>query len=177
MKKLQLFISYNHKDDDSRQELDKWLVNLREKGLIDEWHDGNLIPGDHLMSKISEKMDEADIILLLLSQDYLASKSCRDEMNYALGVTQKKRVISIVLKDCTWQETGCKDLLALPKDGKPLAGWVSREEAWHSVYEGIKKVVDELQHSFEVKDEYLKELQQVEFVTQNKTGTILSSWS
>jgi type I restriction enzyme M protein len=38
-------------------------VNLRDKGLIDEWYDGNLIPGDHLMNKISQKMDGADIIL------------------------------------------------------------------------------------------------------------------
>ena len=57
MKKLQLFISYSHKDDTYRLELDKWLVNLKEKNLIESWYDGNLLPGDPLMSKISQKID------------------------------------------------------------------------------------------------------------------------
>lgn len=174
MKKLQLFISYSHKDDTYRLELDKWLVNLKEKGLIESWHDGNLLPGDPLVSKIYQKIDEADIILLLLSQDYLYSKACKEEMEYALRFSQKKKIVPIILKDCTWKETGCRDLLALPKDGIPVAKWATSEEAWLNIYDGIKKVAEELQFNFEIINEFLEEIQQIEFVTQSKKGTTLS---
>ena len=97
MKKLKVFVSYSHKDDCSRQELDKWLIALKDKGLVDSWFDGNMIPGDRLMRKITQKMDEADVIALLLSQDYLASDSCKEEMNYALNSFEKK-VIPIILR-------------------------------------------------------------------------------
>ncbi len=173
MKKLQLFVSYCHKDNDARQELDKWLFMLKDKGLINAWFDGNIIAGDHLSKKIPQKINEADIVLLLMSQDYLASKSCKEEMNHALNVSQEKKVVSIILKDCAWLDTGCKDLLALPKSGTPIAQWVNKEQAWHEIYEGIKEVVESLQHSFDVKDEFLEELQQIEFVTQDKKGTSL----
>lgn len=172
MNKIQVFISYSHKDDDSRKELEKWLVALKDNGMIDSWSDVNIIPGDKLMSKISKKMDEADIIVLLLSQDYLASKSCKDEMDYALTAPQKK-VIPIILKDCTWLETGCKELLALPKDGKAINKWENMEEAWQSVYQGMKIAINELRNSFGIRDDFLKELQKIEFATQNnKVATL-----
>jgi len=172
MNKIQVFISYSHKDDDSRKELEKWLVALKDNGMIDSWSDVNIIPGDRLMNKISKKMDEADIIVLLLSQDYLASKSCKDEMDYALNTPQKK-VIPIILKDCTWLETGCKELLALPKDGKAINKWENMEEAWQSIYQGMKIAINELRNSFGIRDDFLKELQKIEFATQNNKAATL----
>jgi hypothetical protein len=166
MNKVQVFISYSHKDNSARQEFEKWLVALKDNGMIASWSDINLIPGDKLMSKISKKMDEADIIVLLLSQDYLASKSCKDEMNYALNAPQKK-VVPIILKDCTWLETGCKELLALPKDGLAINKWENMEDAWQSVYKGMKNVVIGLHNSFDIRDDFLKELQKIEFATQS----------
>ena len=168
MTHYQLFISYCHKDIEYRQELEKWLMNLSDIGLIDEWHDGNLHGGDQLMEKISKKIEEADIILLLLSQDYLASKACKQEMDYALSKSEIKRVIPIVLKECTWLDTGCKKLLALPNDGKPIDQWEFREKAWNSVYEGIKIVINEMIYTFEIKEEFFHEIQKIEFVTQRK---------
>jgi hypothetical protein len=170
MKSVSLFVSYCHKDDDLRQELEKWLTNLRDNGIIKDWYDGNLVAGDRLTKKISRKMDEAEIFLLLLSQNYLSSEACKSEMQYALSVSNKKRVISIILKECTWKDTGCKDLLVLPNDGHPITSsfWESRDAAYLSVYDGIKKVVIDLEHNFDIKDEFLNEVQEIEFVTQNK---------
>lgn len=172
MKKIQVFISYSHKDDDSRKEFEKWLVALKDNGMITSWADVNLIPGDKLMSKIFKQMDKADVIVLLLSQDYLASKSCRDEMEYALHAPQKK-VIPIILKDCTWLETECRELLALPKDGLAINKWRNIEEAWQSVYQGMKIAVNEVRNSFDIRDDFIKELQKIEFATQNNNVATL----
>jgi hypothetical protein len=170
-----LFISYSHKDKVLRQELEKWLTNLRDDGVINEWCDGHLNPGDHLITKIAQKMDEAQIILLLVSQNYLSSNACKEEMQYALKDSNKKRVIPIILMESTWKDTGCKDLLVLPDDGYPINSsfWESREKAWLSVYEGIKRVVHDLEHSFETKENFFRELQHVEFVTQTKGETTI----
>jgi hypothetical protein len=168
MTHFQLFISYCHKDNEYRQELEKWLVNLSDSGLIEKWHDGDLCGGDHLMEKIFKKMEEAEIILLLLSQDYFASNACKKEMAFALSISNKKRVVPIILRDCTWLDTGCKDLLALPTDGHPIALWDIKDKAWNSIYEGIKKVINDMMHTFEIKDNFLNELQQIEFVNQKK---------
>jgi hypothetical protein len=172
MKKLKVFISYSHKDDQSRQELDKWLSVLKDKDFIDSWFDGDVIPGERLMDKITKEMEKADVIILMLSQDYLASYFCKEEMKFALSSPQKK-AIPIILRECTWLDTGCKELLALPKEGKPVSKWQDREEAWRNVYEGIKKVVSEMLINFEIKSKFLLELQQIEFLTHGKNGAKL----
>ncbi len=172
MGNFQLFISYNHADDGYRKDLEKWIENLCESGLIDKWYDGDLTGGNHFWEKIIQKMQEADIILLLLSQEYLASNSCKKEMRYALSM-KEKRVIPIILKDCTWLDTETQKLLALPQNGKPINTWNPSEQAWASVYDGIKKVINEMKRNFELKDDFIKETQKIEFVTASKEKTKL----
>jgi len=177
MDALPLFISYSHKDTNPRNQLEKWLISLRDKCLIADWSDSQLVPGDRFMDEIAKKMDEAAIILILLSQNYLSSQSCLEEMRYALGVSKNKRVIPIILRDCTWRDTGCKDLLVLPKDGYPISSsyWESREKAWLNIYEGIKKAAEDIKnsYSFSVKEDFEEDIQSIEFVTQNKERPIL----
>lgn len=167
MSNYQLFISYNHSDDNFRKDLERWIVTLRDKGLINHWSDSQILGGDSFWKKIENKLEEADIIVLLLSQEYLASPSCKREMQYALSVSMKKRVIPIVLKTCTWLDTETKDLLALPYDGRPINTWTSQEEAWSNVFDGLKKVVNDMDNNFKVKQDFLKDIQKIEFATQS----------
>lgn len=167
MSNYQLFISYNHSDDVFRKDLEKWIVTLHDKGLINHWSDSQILGGDRFWEKIEKKLEEADIIVLLLSQEYLASPSCKREMHFALSVSTKKRVIPIVLKTCTWLDTETKDLLALPYDGKPINTWTSQEEAWANVFDGLKKVVNDMDNNFKVKQDFLQDIQKIEFATQS----------
>lgn len=167
MGNYQLFISYNHSDDTYRKDFEKWLVTLRDKGVINDWSDSQILGGDRFWEKIEIKLEEADIIVLLLSQEYLASPSCKREMHYALSASTKKRVIPIVLKTCTWLDTDTKNLLALPYDGKPINTWTSQEEAWANVFDGLKKVVNDMDNNFKVKQDFLQDIQKIEFATQS----------
>jgi len=88
MNKIKVFYSYSHKDEAYRIELEKWLAILRKENYIEEWHDRKILPGDIWNSKIDEHEDNADIILLLFSQDFISSNSCEKEMKYAI---QKKK--------------------------------------------------------------------------------------
>lgn len=96
MSNYQLFISYNHSDDAFRKDLEKWIVTLHDKGLINHWSDSQILGGYRFWEKIENKLEEADIIVLLLTRGYSASPSCKEKciMHYLFT---KKRVIPIVL--------------------------------------------------------------------------------
>jgi hypothetical protein len=67
-------------------------------------------------------------------------------MTRALERHERKaaRVIPIILKPCDWKQAPFARLLALPRDGKPISSWGSRDEALYDVATGIRKVVEAL---------------------------------
>jgi hypothetical protein len=80
-----LFLSYSHQDEVLRKELEKHLAALQRSGVIDIWQDRRVGPGDEFGHEISKQLEAADIVLLLVSADFLASDYCFDiEMRRAL---------------------------------------------------------------------------------------------
>lgn len=136
-----LFISYSHADEAFRQRLEKHLAVLRRSGEIAIFHDRRILPGDHLDDVIDESLAKADVVLLLVSADFLDSEYCY-EKEYAVAVEREKRgecrVIPVILKDCDWLNTPMKSLLALPTDGKPIVKWAHEDEAYKAVVDGIR---------------------------------------
>lgn len=136
-----LFFSYSHADSELRDQLEKHLAMLKRQGRIDAWHDRKIVAGDSLDDRISEHLEKADIILLLLSSDFLASEYCYGvEVSRALERSQRgeARVIPVVLRPCDWKTGPFGGLLAAPTDGKPVTRWTDRDEAWLDVVEAIK---------------------------------------
>src|SRR5947207_780818 len=83
---INIFISYSHKDKKLREKLDAHLSNLRNQGLINAWHDGNITPGTEWEQQVIEQLTTAQIILLLISADFLASTFCTSiELKQALA--------------------------------------------------------------------------------------------
>ncbi len=142
-----LFYSYSHKDEFLRNELDTHLKLLQRQRLIETWHDRRINPGDEFDKEIDENLERADIILLLVSSDFIASDYCYDiEMKRALERHQKgeARVIPIILRDVNWKIAPFAQLQALPKDGLPVTKWPDKDSAWRNVSEGIERVVEEM---------------------------------
>ncbi|MBX2977647.1 MAG: toll/interleukin-1 receptor domain-containing protein, partial [Ignavibacteriaceae bacterium] len=141
MAKIRLFYSYSHKDEQYREALEKNLAVLREDQLIDEWHDRKIDAGDCWNDAIDENMENAHIILLLLSTDFISSNSCRKELNEALRLKKEKhaKIIPIILRTCSWKDLPeIASIQALPRDGQPISTWPDQDEAWLNVYEAIK---------------------------------------
>ncbi|WP_281784310.1 toll/interleukin-1 receptor domain-containing protein [Sinimarinibacterium flocculans] len=144
---LQLFISYSHVDAQLKAELVKHLEPLRRLKLIEAWSDTALRPGDEWEEEISERLEEADIILLLISIDFINSNFCYDvELERALERHKDgaARVIPVILRSCHWQQTPFAKLQALPKEAKAVCSWLDRDEAFTDIAEGIRKVAEEL---------------------------------
>jgi len=147
---LKVFISYSHADEALKDELLKHLSPLKRMNLIEEWHDRKLKVGEEWDRSISRNLESADIILLLVSIDFVNSKYCYDiELDKALELHDQKKaaVIPIILRNCLWQHTPFAKLQALPRDAKAVSAWSDRDEALASVAEGIKTVAETLRQS------------------------------
>lgn len=160
---VRIFYSYSHKDKNHKGDLEKRLKTLQQNRTISSWSDREILPGGHIPPEIRTQMKKANIILLLLSSDFLSSESCQKEIKMALQFKRKNKVtiIPIILRDCPWKDnTDLAGLKALPEDGKPVVNWPSIDSAWLDVYEGIKKQVEQIQNDVKptIKDDFKKRL-------------------
>lgn len=141
---LKLFYSYSHRDEKLRDKLDNHLALLQRQGLIEEWHDRMIEAGDDWESEISTHLETAEIILLLVSDDFIASDYCYSvEMQSALERHERgeARVIPVILRPVDWESSPLGELQALPKNAKPISLWRNRDEALKNVAQGIRKVI------------------------------------
>jgi internalin A len=144
---VRLFYSYSHKDEMLRNELETHLKLLQRTGLISVWHDRNIEAGDDWKKQIDENLERADIILLLVSADFIASDYCYEkEMKRALDrhETGEARVIPVIVRDVNWGLAPFAKLQALPKDAKAVMEWPSKDAAWRGVSEGIERIVRQM---------------------------------
>jgi hypothetical protein len=107
---IEIFYSYAHEDEKQRKELDKHLYNMRRQGLIAEWYDRDISAGMEWEHEIDIHLNTAQIILLLISPDFMASDYCYSiEMQRAMERHEagEARVIPIILKHVDWQDASC----------------------------------------------------------------------
>jgi len=143
-----LFFSYSHADEDLRDQLETHLSGLRRQGLVESWHDRRIIAGEEFGSAIDSHIDTANVILLLVSPDFIASDYCYErEMTRALERHQRgeARVIPVILRPCDWHDLPFGRLLATPRDGRPVTKWPSTDEAFLDIVTAIKRVLKELE--------------------------------
>ena len=142
-----LFFSYSHRDETLRDELEIHLALLKRQGVIETWHDRRIGAGKDFAGEISQHLEGADIILLLVSPYFLASDYCHDvEMSRALERHQEgvARVIPVILHPCDWKSALFGKLLAVPRDGKPVSKYPNQHEAFLEVVQAVREAAEEL---------------------------------
>src|SRR6266852_1787441 len=143
----EVFISYSHQDQALRQKLDNHLANLKRQNIITSWYDGDITSGTEWQPLIMEHLNNAQIILLLISDDFMASDFCYSiEMTQAIARhdANQARVIPIILRQVDWQGAPFEKMQALPTGGKPVTNWRRRDEAFADIVIGIRKAIDDL---------------------------------
>ncbi|MCS5693651.1 toll/interleukin-1 receptor domain-containing protein [Cyanobium sp. FGCU-6] len=121
---LKVFISYSHRDDSWREQLEAHLSLLRRQGILELWSDRRLIAGDSWDQEISSALAEARILLLLVSPDFIASDYCFGrEMAVALERHQRgeAKVVPILLRPCDWTTAPFAHCQAFPRDNRPVS--------------------------------------------------------
>jgi hypothetical protein len=145
--KVLVFYSYSHKDERYRNQLSVSLSTLRRAGAIEEWYDRRITAGNQWADEIAQQLDAAQLILLLVSLDFIGSDYCYGkEMTRALERNNEgeARVIPIIVRPCEISGTPFAKLQALPTDAKPVTIWTNRDKAWLNVLQGISQVVKEI---------------------------------
>jgi len=145
--KLRIFISYSHSDHKLKEQLVNHLRPLERENLIEVWEDQQIPPGDDWDKTIAKRLDQADIILPLVSIDFINSKYCYDvEMGRALIRQEagKAKVVPVILRSCLWQKSPLGQLKALPTDGKAVTTWPDVDAALTVVADGIRDAAIDL---------------------------------
>lgn len=144
---IDVFISYAHQDEDLRDQLIAHLSNLKQQGVIRDWH-GRMIPaGARWSKKIDEHLETAQVILLLISADFMASGYCYGiECKRALERYNAKQalVIPVILRPVDLEDSPIAELQALPDNAKAVTLWDHRDAAFVSVANGIRAAVKDL---------------------------------
>ena len=125
-----------------RDQLEVQLSMLKRQGAIETWHDRRIGAGQEIDGAISGNLEEADIILLLVSPDFLASDYCYDrEMIRAMERHHAGDaiVIPVILRACDWHPAPFGKLNATPPDGKPVSQAVDRDQAFLDVAKAIRE--------------------------------------
>lgn len=150
---IEIFYSYSHKDEKLRSKIETHLSLLKQQGLVIDWHDRKINAGKELQREINNYINTAQIILLLVSPDFLASEYLYSiEMKRAMERHEAGAcyVIPIILRPVAWENTAFSKLRILPTNGVPVTSWSNRDKAFLDIAQGIEKVVKELLYDDEI---------------------------
>jgi TIR domain len=152
-KPIEVFFSYSHKDQRLRDQLETQLSLLKRENIISSWHDRRIGAGEEWASQIDAHLNTAQIILLLISPDFMASDYCYGvEMERAMKRHDRGEacIIPVILRPCDWHNALLSKLQALPEDGRPITTSSNRDRAFLDVAKGIRKAIKRFTTNSEV---------------------------
>jgi len=162
MEPIRIFIAYSRKDEAYLKDLRTYLRPIERNHSIETWSDENILAGKPWEKEIKDNLHAADIILLLVSANSLASDYFYEkEMADALVRHDKGEavVVSIILDHCAWEITPINYLQVLPKDGKPIVDWLLPSKAYKDI---VLKLEERIRSVLEKRAEEQAEIQQEE---------------
>lgn len=144
---IKIFISYAHKDERYKDKLLTFLAPLKAKGLLSYWEASQLLIGTDFTKEILVKLNEAELFLLLLSPDAIASEFI-NKIELSLAHARYEQggiiIVPIIVRPCNWETLNLNHLHAAPIGGKPITLWENEDLAFKNVTEQIEKLVRSL---------------------------------
>jgi len=142
-----IYLIYSKKDKDLANELKKALIALKREMLISNiWDRFEIQAGQNITDYTIEKIGNSDIVLLLISSDFIASKKCFEEdMEFAriLSKEKKTHLISVLLRECLWENTEIASHKLLPKNGKSVKSshWANIDLPYKEIVFSIRELI------------------------------------
>lgn len=135
-----IFISYAHLDKEIFQEAKVRLSPLVRSGLVKQWTDEEIPVGSKWKEEIFAALGQAEIGLLLVTPNFLASEFIT---NHELEALIGKRVFWIHCRSSNFELTPLNDIQAAHDAGKPLntLSEGDRDVAWTEIVKKLTKVV------------------------------------
>ena len=149
MEPVKIFISYAHKDEEYKNKLVTFFASLKRRGYVSAWEDRQIPVGGEWDRHIKSALEEAEIILLLVSMDFMNSEYSFDvEVKRAIerhnDPNDNARVVPIIVRPSDWMDSEFASLQALPKGAKPISKWDNLDDAYLDVITQLKKVIKQI---------------------------------
>src|SRR5713226_7383583 len=146
---LSVFSCYAQEDAALREQFEKHLATLKQRGWIHSWSDRDIGAGAEWQRVIDHHLHTADLLLLFVSADFINS-----EYGYGTQMQEALRrhrageaiVIPILLRSVELKQTSFGTLQALPRDGRAVTSWSNQDEAFRQIAQEIGVVVEFLRH-------------------------------
>lgn len=136
---------FENSDRDLRISLDRYVQQLLRNGEVSIWNTEQVLPGEEKDTVCYQQLEKADLVLLLISQDFLADQSCYDRALQALEMCRKnpaKKMASVLLRPSSIADTPLKDLAQLPLPEVCITQYKDPEQGFWDAYQGIKKIIN-----------------------------------
>jgi len=143
-----VFISYSQKDISYLNTLKTHLSYPQRENILKTWDDNDLKPGEEWDKNIQNALKTADIILLLLSPDLLATNYVVEtEMKIALERHERKEaiVLPIIIRPCQWHRTPFASYQLLPRKAIPISKQPDYDEAWKQISEEVIALAESIE--------------------------------
>lgn len=158
---IKVFLSYSHKDEEFKEELETHLALLKRNKIIEAWSDRKISPGEDWETKIDKELNSADIILLLISSDFINSDYCFNlEATGALSRHEREEciVVPIFVRSCSFEGAPFAKLQGLPRDAKPINSSPDRDAAWTAVARELERLAKELDYKKTISAAFSKDI-------------------
>ena len=141
---IQLFVSYAHED---QSYLDQLILQLDDlKNDIDVWCDRYINAGHTWDPMIKGKLDAAEIVVFLISEDFLNSSYIKEVEIARVLERSTCKIINVLAKPSAFaQVPELSRYQALPPPGQEIAAQANTAMAWLQVKSGIQKVIADIQ--------------------------------
>jgi TIR domain len=142
---VRVFYCYSQRDLTALEELNKRLLELKDERPIEIFWDRNLPGGVEWYPQTMAELKDADVVLLLVSPEFLASRYCQQiELPAALNLHDcgLAVVIPIIIQTCPWQQTSLARLQAIPAGGTSILESHDPTTAWTQASRAILRKID-----------------------------------
>lgn len=137
---ITIFIAYAYKDRRFLDKIEQILKTLMMQNWNIAWITGEVAINMEWENRSEDYLNRVDLILLLVSPDFIATKFCySDKLKRAIKRHKRDAYFApIILRTCAWDGTPFAKLTPLPLDGQPVYKWPHQDEAMHNIAEGIR---------------------------------------
>ena len=145
-KGVRVFYSYAQEDEEVCTRLETHLAPLRQNGTISTWHHRMVLPGDVWDAVVQQELQTAQVVILLITADFLASeKLWKEQISPAIDRHQKGEalVIPVLVRPCLWEITVLKDLQPLPRQGVLFNADKDESAVYDEVTKEIQRVIQQ----------------------------------
>jgi hypothetical protein len=139
---ITVFLSYSHVDEDYKKEMMITLNPLIAQKKIVVWDDRQIIAAQDWNKEITAKLNEAELVICLLSRNFLNSSYCV-ETEVSEAIQQQKYVLPVLLRSCAWLEYPfLARNQAIPRDNKSIASFKDQDEVYQIIFDEIKRLAE-----------------------------------